>query len=383
MLAFRIKQYLKMFIQKCALPLVYNHYRRQPIIKNSVIFADAHHNTLPFSMQLMHEELERMGYPITDYILDFGQAGFIPLIRHMVSFMKAYARAETVFICDYYLPATACRKKAETRLVQLWHSCGLLKKYAYDASDDIPAYYKGSMFSNYTCMTVSAPNSIPVQARALRLPENRIVATGVSRTDIYFDPEWNERCKKRFFGQYPEARQKKIALWAPTFRGNAAHPTLEGFPAIKDLISAMQDEGWYFIIKAHPHLERHLPVSNCVIPTEELLPVADLLITDYSSVLFDYLVYQKPLLLFAPDLAEYEQGRGFYIDYRSLPGPVATTSRELMQKFAELTNDWFSSDKKRLARQAWLDNFYQEYMCSCDGHATRKILEYLSMDPLV
>ena len=50
--------------------------------------------------------------------------------------------------------------------------------------------------------------------------------------------------------------------------------------------------------------------------------MADVLITDYSSVMFDYLLYKKPLVLFSPDLAEYEAKRGFYLDYRSMPFPV-------------------------------------------------------------
>ncbi|MCD8022858.1 MAG: CDP-glycerol glycerophosphotransferase family protein, partial [Lachnospiraceae bacterium] len=149
-----------------------------------------------------------------------------------------------------------------------------------------------------------------------------------SRTDYYFDEAWNRRCRENFQRQHPEAVGKKIAVWAPTFRGNAAEPRLEGLEAVQQAAWNLKDD-WYLIIKAHPHVDRHGMVSNSAIPTEELLPVADVLITDYSSVLFDYLLYRKPAVLFATDLEEYEQIRGFYIDYQSIPFPIVKTGAEL------------------------------------------------------
>ena len=374
---FRIKQYLKMLLQNLFLPLVYQWYaRKKPIRRGLILFADAHHKEIPFSMRRMYEALcgrdGKDGAEVQVFAEDFGSMSYGALLRYLLRFMKAYAEAEYVFLCDYYLPAASCRKRSETTLVQLWHSCGLMKKIAYDAGDDIPKNYKGNMFGNYTWLTLSSEECVEVHAKALRIPEARIRATGVSRTDYYFDENWNQRCRERFFAEYPEARGKKIALWAPTFRQNAARPVLRGLEEVEAAAGELSSQ-WYFILKAHPHIDAHAQVSNCTIATEELLCAADVLITDYSSVLYDYLLYEKPVVLFAPDLEEYEKERGFYIDYRSMPFPLVWKKEALIRAVRDSEKD-FGKYHKELT--AWKEI----YAGACDGHATERILKLIGLD---
>ncbi|MCD7815095.1 MAG: CDP-glycerol glycerophosphotransferase family protein, partial [Lachnospiraceae bacterium] len=362
---------MKMLLQNVLLPLIYRLYCRRPVESGLVLFADAHHDAIPFSMRRMYETVQEMAadaptpekrtdrsgssvsgggreaFPdgnrqmrgnaedavrakirVETFVADFDRLSFPAMAKYLLRFMRRYAAAEYVFICDYFLPVSSCRKRPETKVVQLWHSCGLMKKIAYDTGEDIPKGYHGSMFDNYSYLTLSAESCIPVHERALRLPREHIFATGISRTDDYFDKIWNARCRESFYKKHPQAAGRRVAVWAPTFRGNAARPRLEGLEAIRQIAEETRDE-WFFIIKAHPHIDRHERISNSEIPTEELFPVADVLITDYSSVLFDYLLYRKPLVLFAPDLEEYERTRGFYIDYRSMPFPCARTREEL------------------------------------------------------
>ena len=138
----------------------------------------------------------------------------------------------------------------------------------------------------------------------MKLPETSILPVGVSRTDMYFNETFNQKCRDNFFSQYPEARNKKIVLWAPTFRGKPGVASVYG---LDDVLKAQEElkDTHYFIIKLHPHTQVHTEGTNCDIPSEELLPVADIVITDYSSILFDAMIYQLPLVLFAPDLEEY------------------------------------------------------------------------------
>lgn len=443
---FRIKQLLKMFLQNILLPLFYAWYARKPVEKGSILFADAHHDQIPFSMRRVYdaltsgnvgghtpesgettlrrqmeaeaEESKSRGdrkpegddagnapRRVENFVRDFDGMSYGGLLRYLLRFMRAYATAEYVFICDYYLPVASCRKRPETKVVQLWHSCGLMKKIAHDAGDDIPKGYRGNMFGNYTYLTLSAQVCVPVHARALRIPRERIYATGVSRTDDYFDEDRNRRCRETFFARYPQARGKKIALWAPTFRGNAAMPRLEGLEEIRRVAEALAGE-WYFVIKAHPYIDVHGMVSNCEIPTEELLPVADLMITDYSSVMFDYLLYRKPLILFAPDLEQYEAARGFYIDYREIPYPITQTGEELKNAVEACVRSESGKEPERRAENRGvmpqggtggsgkrgenseesekasgeeIDRFREKYVGACDGHATERILKLVGL----
>lgn len=372
---FRLKQYIKMILQNVLLPFLYEIYRRKPVRKGAVIFADAHHETMPFSMRRVYEEvcrLEEEGNCQKElFIADFGKLSFGAMIRYLIRFMKQYATAEYVFICDYFLPAASCKKRKETKLIQLWHSCGLMKKIAFDAGEDIPKNYRGNMFGNYSLLTMSAQICVPVHANALRISEKRIHATGISRTDYYFDPEWNQRCREQFERLHPEARGKKVAVWAPTFRGNAAMPYLEGLEEIRLAAEQLKGE-WYFVIKAHPHVDAHGKVSNSDIPTEELFPVADLLITDYSSVLFDYLLYEKAAVLFAPDLEKYRENRGFYLDYETVPFPQ-TQSLEELSTAIENCETWQKEQKKEIRL------FRELYVGACDGNSTHRILKRIGL----
>ena len=379
---FRIKQYLKMLLQNVFLPLVYAWYARRPVQKGLVLFADAHHDEIPFSMRRMYEAVIKAAQEpetggkasalcVETYVRDFNRMPYGKMVRCLIRFMKRYAAAEYVFICDYYLPVSSCRKRPETTVVQLWHSCGLMKKIAYDTGEDIPASYRGNMFGNYTYLTLSAQICVPVHAQALRLPEARIRATGVSRTDYYFDEAWNERCRRAFFEQYPQARGKKIALWAPTFRGNAAHPRLCGLEAVQAAARALAPE-WYFILKVHPHIDAHGQVSNCTIPTEELLAAADVMITDYSSVLFDYLIYDRPIVLFAPDRQAYADGRGFYIDYDAAPFPIVEKEEQLVRAVQDAAEE---TKEQAASRREWR----RLYTGACDGRATQRILELVGL----
>lgn len=135
---FRLRQYIKMLLQNVLLPMVYFCFRHRPVRKGSVLFADAHHDEMPFSMRRMYEEVQlgcadegqdkEEKTQIELFVRDFNGMSFGALALWLLRFMKQYATAEYVFICDYFLPVSSCRKRKETKVVQLWHSCGLMKR---------------------------------------------------------------------------------------------------------------------------------------------------------------------------------------------------------------------------------------------------------------
>lgn len=366
-MVFYIKQVLKMAMQQIYLPLLYKRYAGKPVEKGLVIFADAHHEDLPFSMRKMYETLQGdPEYKNETWVTDFGKMGYGSLLKWLKQFMKRYAVAEYAFICDNFLPVSACTKRPETKVVQLWHSGGLLKKSGYDTTEDIPKMYKGdSVYKNYDLLTVSAPCCVPVFTKTMRLASGVVQATGISRSDYYYDEAWNQANREEFYRKYPEAKGKKVILWAPTFRGNAAMPTLCGMEEIQRVMKETEDH-FYWVIKLHPHLEEKGMKSNCELPSEKIFAVADLLITDYSSILFDYMAYKKPFLFFAPDFASFDHARGFYVPYDSFPCKVVTDGAELP---AAIEYELSERDP------AEIEKCFAYHMSMCDGKATERILK--------
>ncbi|MZH17401.1 CDP-glycerol glycerophosphotransferase family protein [Clostridium sp. BIOML-A1] len=366
-MVFYIKQVLKMAMQQIYLPLLYKRYAGKPVEKGLVIFADAHHEELPFSMKKMYETLQwDPEYKNETWVTDFGKMGYGSLLKWLRQFMKRYAVAEYVFICDNFLPVSACEKRPETKVVQLWHSGGLLKKSGYDTTEDIPKMYKGdSVYKNYDLLTVSAPCCVPVFTKTMRLASGVVQATGISRSDYYYDDVWNQANHEEFYRKYPEAKGKKVILWAPTFRGNAAMPTLCGMEEIQRVMKETEDR-YYWVIKLHPHLEEKGMKSNCDLPSEKIFAVADLLITDYSSILFDYMAYKKPFLFFAPDFDSFDHARGFYVPYDSFPCKVVTDGAGLP---AAIEYELSERDP------AEIEKCFAYHMSMCDGKATERILK--------
>lgn len=369
-LKFYIKQIVKMAVQHIYLPIIYFCHSRRKVQRGLVVFADAHHNTIPFSMQRMRSAVNELeNVQILDMYLDFQKCGTKKLILWLNKFMKVYGKAEYVFICDNFLPVSSCKKRAETKVIQLWHSGGLLKKAGYDTADSVPGIYKGNVFKNYDLLTASAECCVDILTKSFLQPQGVVKATGISRSDNYFDEEYNRICREEFYAEYPQAKGRKIVLWVPTFRGNAADPKLEGESELEKAFESLPD--CFLVKKLHPHFEnKHKDKISCKIPSERLLPVADLLITDYSSIVFDYLAYRKPFVLFAPDLEEYQKNHGFYLPYDSYPATVAKNSDELANA---VKYELSSRDESEL------EECYNYHMGACDGHSTERILKLIGL----
>lgn len=374
----QIKQYIKMFCQNMVLPLWYKLARNKKVIPGLVVFADAHHTSRPRNMDVLYDRLsENRSYKIIESYLDYGNASFLEVTRHMLGFMKLYARAEYVILCDNFLPAASCRKRKETKVIQLWHGCGAFKKFGYATEDDIPKSYHGNVFSNTDLIPVTAEKCRKPLADAMLLPVSSALPLGSSRTDLYFDVEWRAQCRLDFYRKYPQARDKKILLWAPTFRGKVGDPILLNLD-LKKLSAALGDE-WFVLCKVHPHMEKKYAKVNCPIPTEDLFPVVDVLVADYSSLIVDYLFFDKPLLLYVPDLAQFGGIRGFFFPYDELPGVRVQKEEELS---AAVLDIW----KKRhlCTRNSDPDRarYWEWYMSACDGHSTDRIIEWMQRNKI-
>lgn len=368
---FSVKQLSKMILQHVVLPSVYGFWRIIYASKNQelIIFADAHHDEIPQSMIYMYKEVKKRGYQVVEVFHDYGKISQLKSFYYAIRFMKLYAQAKVIFICDNFLPVSSCLKNKKIKVIQLWHSCGLLKKMGYDTYDDIPKHYVGHVYKNYDVVTVSAPCCVKPLTSAMKQPEGVVQALGVSRTDRYYDEEWIRSCRTEFYKMYPEAKSKKIILWAPTFRGNAGKPYQVGTAAILKLEQLLGEE--YFVIrKVHPHIEQKEKLSNCPISSENLLPVVDLMITDYSSILFDYLFFKKPYVLFAPDLEDYVGTRGFYVSYDSLT-PFVVTKEEHLEASVR---DAIKSDDSD-----WIQKNFEYHLGMCDGTSTKRILDYIGL----
>ena len=192
---------------------------------------------------------------------------------------------------------------------------------------------------------------------SFNVEKDQVLVTGMPRIDTLLNR--NER--DEFFLKYPELKDKKLCLYAPTFRGNI----IDGFKIQSFDFTKIKD--YIVLYKFHPLLGDIQCKGGINMNKEDLytlMQVSDCLISDYSSVIFDYSLLNKPMISYIPDINEYKQNIGLNIDFSDFPGPICTDENQLIEalKFED-----YDYDK--------LSYFQMKYMVYTDGKNTSRVVD--------
>ena len=366
------------------LPGVYRRACRKDIVKGRVLFVEYRGSGIPDNFRLLIARLQKEpGIDCRFIALDRNHSSYPAFIAKSTRLVKEMARAEAVFLCEINEVVSCVKKREGTKVVQLWHACGAFKKFGYSAAGiehgtDRQWLDRHPVYGNLDLVTVSSPAVIDPYAEAMHLEDRKeiIKSIGVSRSDIYFQKNFPVRARQKLEDVFPAAKGKKVILYAPTVRGRTPFVTsAPGFDAER-LIAAM-GEDYVLVIKHHPFVQKtaKLPEGDYKkavfepgedMRIEQLLCASDMVITDYSSLIFEYSLLERPMFFFAADLEEYEKWNGFYEPYEEMvPGRVCRTMKELEEALLSADRDF---DPERVRR------FRKKYMSSCDGHATERII---------
>lgn len=298
------------------------------------------------------------------------------------------ATSKYVFLEDYAECTAFMHVRKGQELIQLWHGSGAYKRFGHsrDGKDDVGRIHPG--YKRYTKAFVSSEFVRPVFAGAFSISKDKVLATGVPRTDAFFNEAYKAKKTADFYKEYPEAEDKKIILFAPTYRGKRVEDASYGFDQIdlQKLYEELSAE-YLFVIKWHPALYNNIKDGKVkswdLKPFEgfaydlsdkrevnDLLFVADILITDYSSIIFDHALLKKPIIYFIYDLEEYEEGRGLYFPFEDyVYGDTARTQEELT---AAIRAENFYEDKWKI--------FTEKFTKANDGKAARRIIKAVFPD---
>ena len=289
------------------------------------------------------------------------------------------ASSKVILIDDYIRSVYEIRKRKDNYLIQVWHACGAFKAFGFSRLSKEGCWSQDSRsHRTYDYCLVSSRKVAKHYAEAFGMNVDRVIATGVPRTDIFFDEAYKREIRAKIFSTYPMLKDKKVILFAPTFRGSSKK---EGnYPHYrfdyKKIFESFGDE-YRIIIKHHPHVNNKPVIENeykdRVIDLSkneelnELLFVTDILITDYSSVIFEAALLDIPMLFYAFDLDEYISRRGFYCEYISfIPGKLVENMDEIID--ALLAGD-FEADK--------IIEFKKDFFDDLDGKSGKRASEFI------
>lgn len=386
---------IKLFIAKFVRLAYRLTYRLIPCEKNMVLFISFHGRGYSDNPKAIYEYLRKQNsdlkyiWAIKNHKQKNIQIEGAKVIEYFSIPYFYYLARSKYWVVNCKLPTYILKKENQVYL-QTWHGTPL-KRLAHDIVLDNKdtTFYRSKMSAEemyntydedvrkYNYMISPNPYSTKVFKSAFRINEERLIETGYPRNDILVNSTNDQivRIKERL----GLPKDKKVILYAPTWRDNSY--VIEGytFKLQVDFRKWQEALGEEYVVVFKPHyliindfdikaFEGFVYEASATSDIAELYLISDLLITDYSSVFFDYAILNRPMYFYMFDLDEYaSELRGFYFDiYETLPGPIVQNENDLL---AQIKNSNFDYDR--------LKKFNQEFNEFHDGQCAKKVCDIL------
>lgn len=376
-----LKKFLKPFVRKVL--------RCLPVQKDKIVFLNYAGKGFGDNAKYIAEEILRRGSHWKLVWLIDGEAYVPDTIKKVQNRfgLKAFYELSTagciVNNCKSTLPKFF-RKKKNQFYLQTWHGDFALKYIEKEVEDTLPAFYV-AMSKADSAMTDAAVSGSKSFSKILResfwFPEKcSILEYGVPRNDLYFRGEAYRSELRLRYGFLPDER---VLLYAPTFRDHGETDCYNlDFEGLRLALCLATKQEWKIIIRLHSVASKRTDlfsygeniINGTVCPDQqELCMVSDYLVTDYSSIMGDFLLMRKPVFLYVPDLERYASrsaGRGLRDLYYRLPLQRSSTQTELVGQMTHFDAETYGRE---------VDSFMKEYYQPFDdGHASERIVDFLT-----
>lgn len=261
---------------------------------------------------------------------------FIKSIYHL-------ATSRIIFVDNYFGFIAGMPTNRNQLIIQLWHAAGAVKTFGLEDKQaklrkPVARERFQYVYDQFDYIVIGSERMGEIFISAFNTTQAHLLRTGVPRTDFFLNEIELQKVKKETEQAYPFIKNKKVILYAPTFReGRRANNIKINFKKIKKSIS----KDYILLIKYHPRLNKvfkadDLPGFVYDVSTHpnvnELLTVVDILVTDYSSLPFEFALLKRPMIFYVPDLNRYTKSRGLWEPLeKTLPGPITKNTDELIQ----------------------------------------------------
>lgn len=346
-----------------------------PIRPDRVVLASPRTASLEGNLRYVREALVARNPGLRPVVLverySYGLRGKLEYFARMVRGMY-YLRTARLFVVDNaYLPVHVAPHRRGTTVVQVWHAASAIKRFGMDTVRKPDEPERTFLHRYYDFVIVSAEAVREVYAAGLRTPIDQVLALGVPRTDFFFDEPAMAAARSRLLAAHPALAGRQVVLHAPTLRGrgDAKVSAAELDPV---LLRSRLPEAYALVLKPHPNVSTDsLPTGGydvVVDPLEDmnaLLALTDILVTDYSSAVFEFALLRRPMVLLIGDLDAYARDPGVCVDFATeMVGAQATDTAAVANVILAGRFD--------LSRY---DAFLARHMAACDGHASERFVD--------
>ena len=266
-------------------------------------------------------------------------------------------------------------KRKKQVYIQFWHGCLAMKKIEFDASDRLGKVYLRGAKNDNNMINYLVSNSIycsNVLYKGALKCDKQILEYGCPREDILIRK--NKELIKKVKQYYKINENTKIILYAPTFRNiYTGQYNIKYDALLSKLVTSLNDE-YIILVRLHPNVssnakEYGVSFNKNVINAsnyndiQELIISSNLIITDYSSVMFDGLIANIPVILYANDYNDYYKERGFYFSFDELPFKICKNNNELIEidykKYYNDVKKEYSKFKKKIGFYNYNNSSYE------------------------
>lgn len=260
------------------------------------------------------------------------------VIKESNEYLKALT--ESKFLINNATFPAYFTKKPQQIYINTWHGTPL-KHMGFDVKNNLKGSQntmKNFLASDYMISPNAHTTNIFKHAFKLDgLYSGEILEMGYPRIDLTINTTAKEA--RKYLAEHLNLKKKPIILYCPTWRGkNVNDPENSLLNVFEEIKLLNQKLPYQVLVKVHPFVyskAKEMPeLKPYLVPdfldTNQLMPAVDLMITDYSSIFFDFLVTDKPIVFYVPDLDKYQNERGVYIDLCALPGPVADNIQDVI-----------------------------------------------------
>ena len=368
--------------KRFAYSLLYRFYSRRPLKADHIIMATNRSTELTGNLRYIYEGLQGSDYTVDIFILHGKSAPRLTRLKNNLHLIRTMAQTKYTLIDDFVPLLYPLKIRKGAHFIQVWHAIGAFKRVGYSRIGKRGGPVETSIsHKNYTDAIVSSESIRGNYAEAFGIDVAKVHATGVPRSDLFFREQEMAAITDRLYEEYPQFLHKRVILYAPTFRGrgkNSAHFP-DSYLEMERLYEALPPDT-VFVLKMHPFVRRRPEIPpSCADrifdltdypEVNHLLLISDLLITDYSSVIFEYALLKRPIIFYVPDLDDYRGDRDFYYDFTEyIFGEVCNDFEELL---GAIVDTGFHEEQNR--------RFCQKFLDRCDGHATTRFIETIFRD---